>query len=140
MEGKEIQGRLKTSTFTDGLPASKIHRGLLGRPQRAPQQPTPRGRSVARPRAGFATAQGPATPLIDDTPMVRGFKSRGFGPAAYGSDLATRKPRWPLRSPGPLLTRDAARAYCAPLPHDPPRLTRYEPEPGPTGSVTTPDG
>ena len=54
------------------------------------------------------------------------------------ADLAGRSPRLQLRTPGGVSSRFADRQSCA-LPFQvPPRLTRSEPDTGPTGSSSTP--
>ena len=63
------------------------------------------------------------------------------GKTAQGySVLSRRKPRSKLRVPGEERLRFGARQYQATPTKLPPRFTRFEPEPGPPGSVTAPPG
>lgn len=54
-----------------------------------------------------------------------------MGPSLSLTVLARRKPRLLLRLPGSFLLRFAERQFLALLFQPPPRLTRFEPEPGP---------
>ena len=120
-----------------------------------PKGDTPFGIPCVRARAEKPLRRAPPTALLAAaarqglrlrttalgyTPMWRLDRtgSRAQAHKDQGIDLAGRKPRSPNRLPGECLSRFAARTPRASRFQEPPRPTRSEPLPGPSGSVAAP--